>query len=96
MGPKQQSKKKGKAKAPAGPPADEEEGVIDLEPAPKRGGGVPPMVKKTCRGGAVQKAKGLVETWQLHGSQAAWGVACPLEMGKKKGLLKLWMCIYPV
>ena len=67
MGPKQTAKKKGKAKAPAGPPADEEEGVIHLDPAPERGGGVPPMVKDPSLD-SVMKAKGLVTAWGWHGS----------------------------
>ena len=87
MGPKQQSKKKGKAKAPAEPIAVVDVEEIVLDPVPQRGGEVPPMVVDPPLE-SVMKAKDLVTHWELHGSQAVWKMTCLIEMEKKKSLMK--------
>ena len=86
MGPKQTAKKKGKAKAPMQPLAVVDVEEIVLDPAPQRGGEVPPMVVDPPLE-SVMKAKDLVTAWQLHGSQAVWKMTCLIEMEKKKSLM---------
>ena len=87
MGKPKSNKGKGKATASAEPVAVEEVEEIEVEQAPERGGHVPPMVKDVPEG-PVQKAKGLVETWQLYGSQVVWRMTCLLDMENKKSLMK--------
>ena len=81
------NKGKGKATASAEPVAVEEVEEIVLEPAPERGGEVPPMVVDPPLE-SVMKAKDLVTHWELHGSQAVWKMTCLIEMEKKKSLMK--------